>query len=58
MKLPVVALWAIAAGLTVGLSAPRAIAQAPADGAILEKDIPIKESDSSYYNIIWNRDIT
>ena len=45
MKLPVVALWAIAAGLTVGLSAPRAIAQAPADGAILEKDIPIKVTE-------------
>ena len=45
MELPVVALWAIAAGLTVGLSAPRVMAQAPADGAILEKDIPIKVTE-------------
>lgn len=42
MKLLVAALWAIAAGLTVGLAAPRAIAQAPADGSVREKDIPIK----------------
>ena len=45
MKLPVVALWAVAVGLTVSLAAPRAIAQAPADGAILEKDIPIKVTE-------------
>ena len=45
MKLPVVALWAVAAGLSVGLPAPRAMAQAPADGAVLEKDIPIKVTE-------------
>jgi len=45
MKLPVIVLWAVAGGLTVSLAAPRAIAQAPADGAILEKDIPIKVTE-------------
>ena len=45
MKLPVVALWTVAVGLTVGFAAPHAIAQAPADGAVLEKDIPIKVTE-------------
>jgi len=45
MKLPVVALWTVVLGLTAGFSVPRAIAQAPADGAVLEKDIPIKVTE-------------
>jgi len=40
-----IALWAVAAGLTATLAAPLALAQAPADGAILEKDIPIKVTE-------------
>ena len=45
MKLRAVALWTVALGLTIGFSVPRAIAQAPADGAVLEKDIPIKVTE-------------
>ena len=42
MKLSIIALWVVAAGLTAMLAAPLALAQAPADGAVLEKDIPLK----------------
>lgn len=46
MKLPTVALWAVAAGLTFAVPAPRATAQqATGDGAVLEKDIPIKVTE-------------
>ncbi len=45
MKPTAVALWAVAAGLIFTFSAPHAIAQAPADGAVLEKDIPIKVTE-------------
>lgn len=45
MKPAAVALSVVALGLTLGFSVPRATAQAPADGAILEKDIPIKVTE-------------
>jgi len=45
MKPLTIAPWAAAAGLAVLLAAPHALAQAPADGAILEKDIPIKVTE-------------
>jgi len=46
MKLPVVALWTVAVGLTISFPAPRAMAQQPTgDGAVLEKDIPIKVTE-------------
>jgi cyclase len=46
MKLPAVALWAVAAGLTFTFPAPRAMAQqATEDGAVYEKDIPIQVTE-------------
>ena len=45
MKRTAVAIGAVIAGLAVGFAVPRAIAQAPADGAVLEKDIPIKVTE-------------
>ena len=46
MKLPAVALWAVAAGLTFAFPAPRATAQqATGDGAVYEKDIPIQVTE-------------
>lgn len=45
MKILVAALWTVAVGLTVGFAVPRAMAQAPADGAVLEKDIPLKVTE-------------
>ncbi len=45
MKLPVIALGMIAVGWSLGFTALPAIAQAPADGAVLEKDIPIKVTE-------------
>ncbi len=45
MKRTAVAIGAVIAGLALGFAVPRAIAQAPADGAVLEKDIPIKVTE-------------
>jgi cyclase len=46
MKLPAVALWAVAAGLTFMFPAPRTMAQqAAGDGAVYEKDIPIQVTE-------------
>ena len=45
MKLSIIALWVVAAGLTATLASPLALAQAPADGAVLEKNIPIKVTE-------------
>lgn len=46
MKLQIIALWVVIAGLSFGFPAPHAMAQqATGDGAVLEKDIPIQVTE-------------